>query len=106
MGKLIRDGIPDLIQRSGRTPVLSVLGESEFRSALRDKLDEEANELRSADTRDEVLDEAADVLEVLTEIVAMHNISLDAVVVRAHAKRSQRGGFTRRLWLESVDPGS
>ncbi|TXI55839.1 MAG: phosphoribosyl-ATP pyrophosphohydrolase [Mycobacterium sp.] len=106
MGKLVRDGTPELIQQSGRTPRFSVLGESDFRGALRDKLDEEATELRCADTRDEVLDEAADVLEVLSEIVALHKISLDAVVARAHAKRSQRGGFTRRLWLEGVEPGS
>lgn len=106
MGKLVRDRIPELIRKSGRTPRVWTLRESEFTTALYDKLDEEAAELRSARTRDEAIAEAADVLEVLTAIAALHDIGLDSIIARAHAKSAERGGFTRRLWLEGVGPSS
>ena len=106
MGKLVRDGIPELIQQSGRTPRFSVLGSLTSGARCATKLDEGLL-VRCADTRDEVLDEAADVLEVLSEIVALHKISLDAVVARAHAKRSQRvgslGGSGWKAWSQVLN---
>jgi predicted house-cleaning noncanonical NTP pyrophosphatase (MazG superfamily) len=105
MGKLVRDKIPDIIRASGRTPRVTTLGTHDYRTALCAKLREEVAELLAAHGAD-VIEEAADILEVLTAIVAEHGATIDSIVDIARSKREQRGGFEMRLWLESVDPPS
>lgn len=41
-----------------------------------------------------------DELEVLTSIASLHGHTLDDIVRVASEKRSERGGFDERLWLE------
>lgn len=100
MGKLVRDLIPDIIRADGRTPDTRVLVADEYEHALLDKLVEEAEELRAAD-HDSRLEEAADVYEVLQALTVVMGVSLDQVAARADAKRAERGGFGKRLWLDS-----
>ena len=104
MGKLVRDKIPDIIRASGRTARVTTLPADAYRTALKEKLREEVAELTAADTADRVIEEAADVLEVLTAIVAVHGATLDSIVDVARRKRAERGGFDMRLWLDGVDP--
>lgn len=85
MGKLVRDKVPDLIRASGRTPHVRTLGRGEYRSALRDKLSEEVDELIAAQSTDAIIEEAADVLEVLTAIAGAQGRSLDSIVVSQNA---------------------
>jgi predicted house-cleaning noncanonical NTP pyrophosphatase (MazG superfamily) len=100
MGKLVRDNIPDIIRASGRTPAVTVLGFEAFDAALRDKLIEEASELHAATDRFEIRTEAADVMEVLVALAAYHGFSLNDVCKEANHRRDERGGFTKRLWLD------
>lgn len=104
MGKLVRDMVPDLIRESGRTPRISTLNDVAYRVALNDKLNEEVAELRLAQSIDEVVDEAADLLEVLIAFAATQGITLDTICEAAQRKRAERGGFDMRLWLIDVDP--
>ena len=104
MGKLVRDKIPDIIRDSGRTPVVTTLATDAYRTALTDKLREEVAELIAAKDAHAVIEEAADVLEVLTAIAAEHGATLDTIVDIARRKRAERGGFDMRLWLNGVDP--
>ncbi|MGV0834010.1 nucleoside triphosphate pyrophosphohydrolase [Mycolicibacterium thermoresistibile] len=103
MGKLVRNRIPELIRDEGRKPRVRTLDHAEFRTALHAKLREEVDKLRGAVHRDAVLEEAADVLEVLTAIVSEHGADLDSIVDAARAKRARRGGFEMRLWLDGVE---
>lgn len=103
MGKLVRDKIPDLIRASGRTPHVTTLAADAYRAALYDKLDEEVNELIAARTTDAVIEEAADLVEVLTAIAADRGATLDSILDAAQRKRAERGGFGMRLWLNDVD---
>jgi predicted house-cleaning noncanonical NTP pyrophosphatase (MazG superfamily) len=100
MGKLVRDKIPDIIRASGRTAEVRQLDREAYLAALYDKLGEEAAELRGANTADKVVEEAADVLEVLIGLAALHGHTLDDILRVAFAKRTERGGFGERLWLE------
>lgn len=103
MGKLVRDKVPDLIRESGRSSRVSSLSAPAYRRALIDKLREEVDELAAAQTT-ESLEEAADVLEVLTAIALEHGAALATIVQIARVKRDERGGFDLRLWLDDVDP--
>lgn len=104
MGKLVRDKVPDLIRASGRTPHVRTLTANSYRSALRDKLREEVAELTAAQTAESVIEEAADILEVLAAIAVDHGVTLDTIGDVAQGKRENRGGFDMRLWLDAVDP--
>ena len=52
-----------------------------------------------------ILEETADVLEVLTAMATEHGHSLADIVDVVHRKRAEKGGFGRRLRLDGVDPG-
>jgi predicted house-cleaning noncanonical NTP pyrophosphatase (MazG superfamily) len=98
-GKLVRDQIPNIIRAAGSEPTLRVLDEGEFHAALIDKLNEECAELEAADPS-KLLEEAADVLEVLLALLGLQGLALGDLTDAAAAKRQERGAFTERLWLE------
>lgn len=104
MGKLVRDKIPDLIRASGRRPRVTTLAAAAYRAALREKLREEVDELIAATATDPLIEEAADVLEVLQAIAAEHGVSFASIVDVAQRKRAEKGGFDMRLRLDGVDP--
>jgi predicted house-cleaning noncanonical NTP pyrophosphatase (MazG superfamily) len=104
MGKLVRDRIPDIIRASGRTPRVMTMRPDAYRRALLDKLREEVAELAAAPTTEELLEEVADVLEVLTAIAVEHGAGLATIGDIARAKRNEGGSFDRRFWLDDVDP--
>lgn len=99
-GKLVRNRIPDIIRGNGEIPVVRTLSREEFIKALLDKLVEEAEELRRAPPAERV-EELADIREVLS---ALHNeLRLPVRLVERVRKKKKhsRGGFDRRLFLES-----
>ncbi len=100
-GKLVRDRIPEIIRASGRSPVTRRLSHEQFATALRDKLLEEAGEACGADGPEDLVDELADVLEVLRALAATVDRSLSDVLLRADSKASERGGFQQRWWLQT-----
>lgn len=97
-GKLVRDGIPDIMRASGVEPIVHTLQEPEVLDALFAKLAEEAEELRSAPDA-ERLEELADLFEVVRAIANHLGIELQAVEREAARKRHERGGFSKGLWL-------
>ncbi|MCV6982992.1 nucleoside triphosphate pyrophosphohydrolase [Mycolicibacterium pulveris] len=103
-GKLIRDGVAAVIAASGRTARVKTLDETAYRAALWDKLDEEVEELRRASNPNDVLEEAADILEVLVSIAETHGHTIDGLLRTAAMKRAERGRFRNRLWLSAEGP--
>ena len=100
MGKLVRDRIPAIIAATGRTPDVRVLGEAEYLPALRDKLVEEAEEARACEPS-QLVEELADVYEVLAATAAALGVTWADVTATAERKRAERGGFADRLFLQS-----
>jgi len=62
--KLVRDRIPEIVRKAGKTPVTRVAGEDEMRSLLEAKLLEETDELRKSPPAKRG-EELADILEVV-----------------------------------------
>ena len=100
--KLVRDGIPRIIEAGGGQPVTRVLDQAGYLAALRAKLVEEAEEAQAAPDG-QLRSELADVLEVLRALAAAHGVSWADVVAEAARKRDERGGFDERIFLEYVD---
>ncbi|MEK9279820.1 nucleoside triphosphate pyrophosphohydrolase [Bradyrhizobium sp. ISRA442] len=75
------------------------LDKAESRAALVVKLFEEAQELLSASSPDEVTAELADLAEVLRSLCAATGVDWDAVQLAAEEKRRARGSFEHNVVL-------
>jgi predicted house-cleaning noncanonical NTP pyrophosphatase (MazG superfamily) len=100
--KLVRDRIPEVIEASGDECQYEQLEEDEYRTMLREKFVEEAKELLSADGKDEIINELADLLELIEAVQDLEQISPDDVKRKKDTKHEERGGFENRIKLISV----
>ncbi|MGC6174074.1 phosphoribosyl-ATP pyrophosphohydrolase [Lacrimispora sp. 38-1] len=94
--KLVRDKIPELIEREGRKAKYHILSEEEYLAALDEKLLEEVEEYQE----DKSLEEMADVLEVLYAICKARGYTEEELEVKRREKFIKRGGFEKKLFLE------
>ncbi len=94
--KLVRDRIPDIIQRNGDVPVTHVADDAEYWTKLKEKLQEEVDEL----LKDESIGEVADILEVIEAICTYKRFDADAVRTAKAKKTDERGRFEKRIILE------
>ena len=97
--KLVRDNIPDIIKKNDEVAVTRVLNSEEYRKELYKKLLEETNEVINAKTKNEVLEELADIYEVVRSISELENSDIDSIKNIAEQKKIKRGGFTKRIFL-------
>ncbi len=101
--KLIRDHLPAIMRAQGLAVFDRRLGEAEFIAALKDKLLEEAQEAHEAASPAELVDELADVMEVIQALASASGVNLDDVEARRQAKRAERGGFEARVFNAAVE---
>lgn len=100
--KLVRDSIPRIIEGGGeRTIVERVEGEA-LQELLKIKVVEEAIELLKARTPVDIVQEAADVLEVIRTLGAQLGFAVSDILDAADEKRSQRGGFNDGVMLRGT----
>ncbi len=98
-GKLVRDRIPQVIEDSGGVAQWSILERSLWRLALNEKLKEEVGEYLGAESEESQLEELADIFEVVRGLVAERGLSMGNLISVADAKRIERGGFEKGIWL-------
>lgn len=96
--KLVRDRIPEIIEKAGKTCVTCVLSDAEYLAALDAKLQEELNEYQA----DKSMEELADLLEVMMAAAEARGHAFAEVEAIRREKAEKRGGFRERIWLESV----
>jgi len=75
----------------------------EYQKLLGLKLIEEATEVAVAKNTDEIINELADVLEVVHSILAAYNLSFQTVEASRQEKLKTRGSFDDRIYSEYVD---
>ena len=100
--KLVRDLIPKRISESGKNASVSILDDPAFSEALRLKLLEEAHELFNAGSREQIVNESADLYELMDAILKQHGISWEEVYSRRAAKRESSGNFDRQIMLHAT----
>lgn len=100
--KLVRDNIPSIIQDNNGIPITRILSDDEYRKELYKKLLEECNELISAKTSNNIIEEASDVFEVLKAISELEGKNINDVIESSKQKRLKRGGFTKKIFLEKT----
>ncbi|WP_408610792.1 pyrophosphohydrolase domain-containing protein [Hymenobacter siberiensis] len=90
-----------MITETGRQCRTTVLTEPAYRTALLAKLVEEAQEVQIA-APTELLNELADLMEVLDNLLAIHKLTLSQVRQVQEQRLRSRGGFESRLQLDWV----
>ena len=96
--KLVRDKIPEIIEKEGKTCTCSVLSDENYLKMLDEKLNEELTEYQESKS----LKELADLLEVMHAAAAAHGSSFEQVESIRREKAEKRGGFTERILLLEV----
>lgn len=107
--KLWRDNaIEQLEERHGDIIHRIILDDQEYNNQLGLKLIEEAGEVHTAKTKDELSSEVGDVLEVLDCIIALHDLSRDDIEQARNRKRNDRGSYLERKFVTTTEsiPGS
>jgi predicted house-cleaning noncanonical NTP pyrophosphatase (MazG superfamily) len=97
VSKLVRDRIPEIMRREGKTPDIEQIAGERLKSALKDKLVEEALEMRAAA---DIREELADVLEVAEAIIDAYGLDEVEIQSMRWKKREERGGFDKGYYLK------
>ena len=100
--KLVRDKIPEIMEKDNEIAITRVLGDDEYRRELYRKLKEECNEVMNATSKAQLIEELGDVLEVLKSIAALENKDFSDVVEVSMQKKLKKGGFEKRIYLEKT----
>ena len=96
--KLVRDKIPNIIQKSGNKCVIATLSDEEYAKMLDKKLCEEVEEYQ----QDKTIEELADILEVVYAIAKNKGVSACELENVRLKKLSERGGFDDKTLLQAV----
>lgn len=101
--KLIRDRIPEIVEARGLRCRTRRLSPAAYARALKKKVIEESRELLDARGRDEVLNELADLRELLDACRRTLGVGPGAFERIVKEKRRARGAFRKRLFLEYTE---
>lgn len=98
--KLVRDNIPEIIAKKGGKAVTHIADEHEFWKALKEKLFEELREFEAADSDEHMIEELADIIEVINAICDFKKFDKERVASVQKKKTERKGGFKKRIILD------
>ena len=96
--KLVRDRIPEIIETDGHKCITKILSDEEYIKMIDTKLDEELAEYHL----DQNIEELADLIELIYAAARARGYSLEQLESIRKEKVAKRGGFEKRIFLESV----
>lgn len=101
--KLVRDKIPEIINKNGGHPDIKILNNEEYRIALFEKLTEECAEVISAENKEHLTEELVDLFEVIHSILKNQDITFEEIEKVRLSKKEKRGGFDKKIFLISSE---
>lgn len=101
--QIIRDKLPDIMRSQGIAVFERSLEGQELDQRLREKLLLEAREVQNAQSMEELIEELADVLEVMHALVKAAGVDMQRVEEKRIKKLQARGGFDARLYNPYVE---
>lgn len=101
--KLWRDKLPANMEAMGSIIHVKSLDDKEYDEQLRIKLLEEAQEVFSSLSRKDIIEELADVFEVIDALCIMHGFTRHDVIMAQVIKRDTRGGFMQRKFVTTAE---
>lgn len=100
--KLVRDNTLKRFEEADVTAQHKIVSNKDLIDALNCKLIEEAYEVQDAKSRQEVVEELADLLEVIDGLCKGHGISLEDIIAEKKAKIAQRGSFDQGIYIDTI----
>jgi predicted house-cleaning noncanonical NTP pyrophosphatase (MazG superfamily) len=100
--KLVRDNIWGWHIERGHEVDGKKLTGFELRKALCEKLHEEADEVDAAQSHEELVEEIADVRQILDDLCAEESISEHDIATAQKAKFKRKGGFREGNYIDTV----
>lgn len=97
--KLVRDKIVEAMQERGSKMYWLTLSDLDFIKQLKIKLLEEAHEVAHANNQAEVIEEMADLVEVLQTLMVACNVKPEELETIQKKKREEKGGFEKRIFV-------
>ena len=102
--KLIRDLIPEIIERNGDISKIRILNQREYKLELLKKLIEESKEvLEARNNKKDLIKEIGDVMEVLESIEKTYKLNKKDILKIKKERIKKRGGFEKRIFLEKTN---
>jgi predicted house-cleaning noncanonical NTP pyrophosphatase (MazG superfamily) len=101
--KLVRNKIPEVIEKEGKTYKTMILNDDQFRVELQKKLKEEVKEYLNAQSNQEAVEELADILEIIHTLAEDHGVSIEELEHGRMTKAKERGGFQEKIFLIEVE---
>jgi predicted house-cleaning noncanonical NTP pyrophosphatase (MazG superfamily) len=101
--KLVRDRIPEIIEKEGKTYKMVILDDDQFKSELQKKLKEEVEEYLNSENDQDAVEELADILEVIHALAEAHGVSIEELEHVRKTKAKERGGFQEKIFLIDVE---
>ncbi|MBX4200644.1 nucleoside triphosphate pyrophosphohydrolase [Candidatus Parcubacteria bacterium] len=94
--KLVRDNIPDYIKGKGEAVIFHIATEQEYWQKLKEKIGEEAVEF----SKNESIDELADILEIIDAIIDYKQFDRQEIEKVKVQKAEKKGKFSKRIILD------
>lgn len=94
--KLVRDKIPEYIRSKGGVPTTHIADNKEYWEKLKEKLLEEIKEF----SENEVIEEMADIQEVIGAMCDYKNFNKEDIETIRKKKVEERGAFKKKIILE------
>ena len=96
--KLVRDRIPEIIEKAGKRCSTEILSDEEYLKMVDAKLDEELAEYH----KDQNLEELADLMEVIYAAAEARGFTREELEETRAKKAKDRGGFKKKILLKEV----
>lgn len=100
--KLVRNNIPEIIEKTGKKCIVKAAAGDEINTYLHKKFIEEVEELCNATTKEDQIEEMADILSVLREFCRINKLLFADAVYKQLAKDTEKGDFSKHIILIEV----
>lgn len=101
--KLVRNRIPEIIEKSGKRFSTRFLSSEEYIQELKKKSFEELEEYMDSKNDGEALEELADTLEIIRALSEYHGAKFQNFEASRVQKAEKRGSFKERVYLLEVE---
>ena len=101
--KFVRDKMVERSEATGSIVYSKKLDDKEFEAALRIKCMEEAEEIFSAQSKDGLIEELADMLEIINAFCDIYQVTLKDVIAIQEQKYQERGGFKDHIFISTAE---
>jgi len=102
LDKLVRDKFPEIYEALGQEAVVEKLSKIDLSKALLDKIIEEAAEIKPESSREELLEEIADIQQIIDDLKSENNLTDEEIANIQESKKAEKGGFKEGVFIKTL----